>query len=342
MYRKQRDAVVQHWRSLILRETRDLESVEQIAARALHDPDVRDDPEAQSQILAELAERRLEFAELKKARERAEKPDRTSLPRPTSPPTLADPTPPPPEDARAAYDLLTTALSLAFQHNDDIEAESTLARLRELAPRVPNLLPVERITHYEQQVQRLRSRLRHLHDQIELVAQQAVNASRTGDEQAVAQLSKRLSSIHAAYPRLLDEHRLEELRLAIIEASEQHEHQEAARRLVARERAVAAEIKTLAAAVHRFHVIARSAPHDGDAFQLAEKQYQATVKEVRSHDTEWLAGFTIELAELLAEWGNPPRDAQHKVDHFLESVRRSLDRILAEIREIETEEGRSS
>ena len=71
----------------------------------------------------------------------------------------------------------------------------------------------------------------------------------------------------------------------------------------------------------------------------AETTYLRALQEAWADDTERLAGFVLELANLLAEWTEPPLRAAKKIDHFLESIRLGLKRIHAEIREIDTRRG---
>ena len=58
---KQRDVALQKWRSLIMRECRDLSSLERIRARALQDRNVQADAQLQSMVQAELDRRRAEL-----------------------------------------------------------------------------------------------------------------------------------------------------------------------------------------------------------------------------------------------------------------------------------------
>jgi hypothetical protein len=211
--------------------------------------------------------------------------------------------------------------------------------MRALQEENRGVIPAAALEHYERLVEKLRTHLEHLRDEILALTQQAVAASRRGDEQAVDQSMRRLLSIHAAHPRLLDESGLDEVRANIIQAAdEHHEHQLMARELVERGRAVASEIKRLAAVVHEFHRVARSAPHTSEEFHSAEAAYLRAIQEVRVHDKEWFAGFVLELGGLLAEWTIPPLGAERRIDRFLDRISASLNSIRAEMREIETEQ----
>jgi hypothetical protein len=329
MNTKQRDVVYQHWRSVIHREIRDLASLEEIGARALSDPDVRDDATLQSMIRADLEQRRAEFEQERQTQE-------TSAAAPESSPSVQ---PGPPEEVRAAFDGLAQTLGECLERGDEGQARIVWGQMRALQEENRGVIPAAALEQYKRLVSKLRSHLKHLRDQIAALTQQAVAASRRGDEQAVDQSMRRLLSIHAAHPRLLDENGLDEIRDNIIQAADEHDqHQLTARKLVERGRAVKAEIKRLAAVVHEFHRVARSAPHTSEEFHGAEAAYLRAIQEVRLHDKEWFVGFVLELAGLLAEWTIPPLGAEDRIDRFLDRISASLSSIRAEMREIETEQ----
>jgi hypothetical protein len=329
MNTKQRDVVYQHWRSVIQRETRDLASLEQIRARALSDPVVRDDATLLSMIRADLERRRAEL----------EPEQQTQEPSTTAPESRPNVQPAPPEEVRAAFDGLAQTLGECLERDDEGQTRTVWGQMRALQEENRGVIPAAALEQYERLVGKLRTHLEHLRDQIAALTQRAVAASRRGDEQAVDQSMRRLLSIHAAHPRLLDESGLDGIRASIIQAADQHdEHQLIARKLVERGRAVDAEIKRLAAVVHEFHRVARSAPHTSEEFHGAEAAYLRAIQEVRVHDKEWFAGFVLELAGLLAEWTIPPLGAEDRIDRFLDRISASLSSIRAEMREIETEQ----
>ena len=329
MNTKQRDVVYQRWRSVIQREVRDLASLKQIGARALSDRDVRDDATLQSMIRADLEQRRAAF-ELKQ---------QTKEPSTAAPESGPDVPPAPPEEVRRAFDRLAQTLGECLERGDEDQTRAVWGQMRTFQEENPGVIPAAALEQYELLVGKLRTHLKQLIDQIAAMAQQAVAASRRGDEQAVEQSMRRLLLIHAAHPRLLDESGLEGIRANIIQAAaEHHEHQLTARKLVERGRVVAAEIKRLAAVVHEFHRVARSAPHTSEEFHAAEAAYLRAIQEVRVHDKEWFVGFVLELAGLLAEWNIAPPEAQNRISRFLDHISASLDDIRAEMREIESEQ----
>jgi hypothetical protein len=170
---------------------------------------------------------------------------------------------------------------------------------------------------------------------IETLARRACEAARRGKGEAAAADLRKLSSIHAARPRLLTEARFAEIREEIAHGGQEHEHREAARRLIERERAVAGEIRKLADVVHRFHLVASRVPPDSATYQQAEFAYREAVKTVRSHDQEWLAELILELDAFLDEMHG--EKAARQVDRFLASVRRAHRQLIDEIREIHRE-----
>jgi hypothetical protein len=353
MNTKERDAVFQHWRSVILRETRDLASLEQVGARALQDREVRTDATLESLIRAELAERRAEIARDRQGEESANRqPEaparrgdyvgrRTTAPasresRPESRSVPAPPVPPPPAPVQIAFDRLAQALRESLARGDEGEAGAVCEQMRAVQEESHGVIPAAAVERYEQQIAKLRARLEQFRVQIAELVQQAVAASRNGDEPAAAALLRRLSAIHVTYPHLLDDARLDEIRAALVHAGGEHEDSLMARKLIERQWAVDTEIKRIAAAVHEFHRVVCEVPDSSAEFRRAEAAYLRTLEEVRAHDTEWLAGFVLELADLLAEWSIPSRAAGKQIDHFLESIRVGLRRIHAEMGNIDS------
>jgi hypothetical protein len=334
MNAKQRDAVSSHWRSVIQREARDPASLEQIGARAMHDSDVRDDPTLQSLIRSDLERRR---AELEREQQSQTAP---TAPRATRPEvrfvsSISIPVPRQ-EPVWTAFEGLARAFSGVLEHHDEGEALVLWGQMRALQAENPGVIPASALQPYGQQLGRLRTLLERLRDQIAALTQQVVAASRQGDEQAVGKLMRRLSAICVTHPRLLDEARLEEIRADIVRANEEREDGLTARKLVDRERAVLADITRIAAAVHEFHRVVWTAPETSEEFRGAELAYLRALQDAPIHDPEWLAGFVLELADVLAEWSVPPPAVEQQVDRFLENVRLGLKRIHAEVGQIAT------
>jgi hypothetical protein len=149
---------------------------------------------------------------------------------------------------------------------------------------------------------------------------------------------RRLTAIHAAHPYLLDEPRLEDIRRDVAKAAdERRQHKLTTKKLLERQKAITADIKTLAAAVREFHQVARTVPDPSEAFRKAEATYLRTIRKVRTYDPEWFSGVVLELADLLTEWSVPPLGAEGQIDRFLDGITARLKNIRAEIHEIKSE-----
>ena len=334
---KQRDAILQAWRARIVRESPHRPALMQVAARAFNDPDVRANSDIASQIESWVAERAAELA----AEERSHEAEVDADTRPA--PVEAAPTPPAAPVQTSAPQVRLTCQRLADEFRahvaafEEAGARDVLARIERLQKDSPEAITAEFTGGLASELRGLSERRRQVEAEIESQANSAAAAAAVGDESGVEQALRRLSSLRTMHPRLLTEARLEDIRLRIEEAGESYEHRQAARRLVARERAMAAEIKKLAETVHRFHRVARTIPHDAEQYRRAEAEYHLAVREVRSHDTEWLAGVILELTDLLAEAEDPTGEASEHLDRFVKSVRTALAQIRTEITQIETE-----
>lgn len=337
MRTKERDIVFQRWSGAILRETRDVASLEQVCARALADPDVRDDATLQSMIRSEVQQRRIKL-------ERELQAKRPAKARPTDHRETASAPPPPTsaatvDELRSTLSRLSGTLSASLERSNENETAAAMAQLRALQEANPGVIPAASVAAYEQRVGELRDHLHQLREQVETLVQQAVAASRAGSEQNLARAMRRLLAIHAAHPTLLDEKRLDVIRAAVADAAEaRHQHQATTRKLLERERAIAADLRGLAAAVHQFHRVACTMPSTSAAFHEAEAAYIRTIQQVRACDTEWFSGVVLELADLLAEWTLPPLEAEGQVDRFLDGITAGLESIRAEMQVIESEQ----
>jgi hypothetical protein len=359
---KQRDAALQQWRSLIMRECRDLDSLERISARALQDRDIRADAQLLSMVQAELERRRAELQREQQSEQRAQpssrpppkyrssasRPDesgwRTSHDdypeyRPGARPAPPDPTPPPPDPDQVAYRQLVEDLGEALKGGDEDAARTVCTQLRTLHARRNEIVSAADLERYEQRIEKLRARLEEFRGQIDTMVREALAAARRGDAEAAAKLMRRLSAIHVAHPRLLDKPGLERIRQDIAGANEGHEDRLTTRRLIECERAVAAKMKRLAAAVNDFHCIVCTVPETSAEFRRAEEVYLQVLQEVRLHEEDWLAEFVLEFADMLAEWSVPPPGAEQQIDRFLEKVRVGIERIHKKMGEIDSERG---
>jgi hypothetical protein len=359
---KQRDVALQQWRSLIMRECRDLYSLERICARALQDRNVQADAQLKSMVQAELDRRRAELQQKQQSEQRGQ-PSSKPLPeyrsstsrrdesgwqtscevypeyQPGALPAPPDPTPPAPDPDQVAFSGLVQAFRESLASGDEDAARATWDQMRTLREKSGGVISASELERYEQRIEKLRARLEEFRSQIDTMAREAVAAARRGDAEAAAKLMCHLSAIHAAHPRLLDELGLEDVRRDVANAAdERSQHQLTTHELLGRERAITAEIKKLAAAVRDFHQVACSVPDTSEEFRKAEATYLRAIQEVRTYDTEWFSGVVLELADLLADWTLPPQGAEGQIDRFLDSISTGLDSIRAEMREIESEQ----
>jgi hypothetical protein len=334
---KQRDIVYQHWSGVLQREARDLVSLEQISARALADPDVCDDPTLQNMIHADLQRCRAELQQKLQAEQSQAAASRSRADERSMPPEPISTAPP--EEVRKVFNRLAQTLCASLEQGDETETRAVLGKMRVLQEQSPGVIPATVIGEYGQRVEKLRVHIKQLTDEITALAERAVSASRNGSEQDLARSMRRLTAIHAAHPRLLDEPGLEDVRRDVADAADQHrQHQLTIKKLLERERAITAEIETLAVAVRDFHQVAIAAPDTSEEFRKAEATYLRTIQKVRTYDTEWFSGVVLDMADLLAQWAVPPLGAEGQIDRFLDSITAGLKSIRAEMREIESEQ----
>ena len=297
------------------------------------DTDVRDDPELQSMIQAELQRRR---GELEEKRQEQESSTTSSNPQPTSRPQESEPVPTgTPERDRRNFNRLAETLCVALERGDQKETDDILGKMKVLQEKIPDVIPSAVIVEYGHRVETLRVNIQQLADEIVVLIKQAVSASRNGSEPDLARAMRRLTAIHAAHPRLLDEPQLEDVRSDISEASaERSQHQRTTKKLLDRERAITGEVKNLAAAVREFHRVACNVPETSDEFHEAEAKYLRVIEKARTFDAEWFSGVVLELADVLAEWNVPPLGAEGRIDRFLDRLDAGLGSIREEMREI--------
>lgn len=333
---KRREIAYQRWQTEILREASRPDSLERVAARAMADPDVRLDGELAG-MLREVVEGCK--AELRRVLSAAAPAPTYTAKVTTIPAAPAALTP-------MAHDQLCKELAQWDQEFNDHcvhlhvhDAHVVYARLRNICEHYPTVLSADALAEYTAALRRLNDRRKCFEQHINERIRRTEEAAAKGNEAAASASLRHLAAIHASHPQLLPDARFEQVRSRLINASTHREHQEAARRLVDRERAVAAEIKALAAHVHRFHLTARRIPHNAEEYAQAEAEYHKAVGELDVHDTEWLAGLVLEMTDLLAEWGEPPESARQQVNRFIDSVNRALDQIRGEVQDIDSENG---
>lgn len=357
---KQRDSAFQHWCSQITRESRDLAALDRMSARALQDRDVRNDPLLQSMIRAEVERIR---TELQREMQREEQDRR----RPTPPPqhypsaarhvtvsrsagytdTAASSVIPPstplarplPDPDEVALHQLLESFTTALKGGDEDAAQTLCAKLRTLHSRRSEIVSAAQLEQCEQRITRLHDQLDDHRRRIAEMAEQARLAAQAGDAHAVLALMHRLTAIHVAHPRLLDDAGLRNMHAAVARANEGHDDRLTTRKLIARQRAVASELKRLAGAVSAFHRAVFNHPESRAEYQRAALGYAHALRGTRLHEKDWLTDFVLELADVLAKWNVPPPGAEEQIDRFLETLRVSLKRIHRKIGEIDRRHG---
>jgi len=329
---KRREATYQQRCAEILREARDLESLASAAARALGHPEVHADPVLHGMLRAFIAEREAEL----RSRARvpgAEQDEEVEAVAPAQRPAEFR------LPLRERVQITLSKLCLEFDgyvtHLNEVGAEQTLVRIRDLRRRFPGQVEMAVVEKCEEQFRQMVQQRDRYRQQLEEFVEQAAAAVRRGDQRLAAWALRRLSAIHGLLPAVLPLERLEPLRARILEAAERVERHEAARQLVAREQAVGAEIKQMGAVIHHYRLLLEQQPRDEAALQRAEAAYRRALEQVRTHDDEWLADLMIELDGLLADLHGPRQRAEQQVDRFVNNVRTALRQMRAEIKLIQ-------
>lgn len=338
---RHRDAVFHQLSADLLRSTRDENSLKYASTRAMHRPEVIEDPvlagmirgviaQCENELSARLAEQRAEITTYLPGRPSA-----------VSPAPIAPPAAPAPLELRAThqagFDRLRHELDEHLLRYNLVLAREILRRLETFQAAHAEEISAGMVERARAEVERVAQRQARFDQQIADLVQWASTAARRGRHDAVAQAIRRLSLIHAARPLLLPEARFKAVRDQIVASTEQFEHRQAAQALMARERAVASELKTLAEGIHRFHLACRQSNHTSPQFQVAEAQYEALIGSLRAHDVDWFADLMVELDELLEELHDNTGQAKSQVDRFLHRVRASLRVIALEARAVSNE-----
>ncbi|HNO79138.1 MAG TPA: hypothetical protein PKN33_13890 [Phycisphaerae bacterium] len=334
---KKTDIIFQHWKRLIQYESRDLTSLELNAKRALSDREVRNNASLDGMIRTAVQNRRNEIErEVAASRAQTNSTDTESaapsLPVESAPAMSS-------EQVIKKGEQLARTLSTSLPLGDERTAQATLASILTLSEQNPGVIPESKIAEYRQSVGRLRTHLQKLRDHVVELTQRTVSASQHGKGEELASSLRRLNSIHIAFPDLLDEAKLNEIRAAASHATdERRQHLGTTRALLDRERAIASAIAKIAATVREFRQVACEFPEASDEFRNAEAKYVLAIQDVRKYDTEWFTGIVLELADLLAEWTVPPPAAAGQIDRFLEGIKKGLGEIREEMGEIKDEQ----
>jgi len=332
---KHREAVFQQVCGDVMRETRDLQSLQQAGSRALSHPDVQRDSILAGMVRGFLLEREMDFKSRQQERHPAEQAgshlrhafgDRVEDRGPTK------------AQLQSAFQKQRMEFEEQSAQFEETASRAALLQMRGMLKRHPEQIDKSALEECEEKHAKLVARCDVYRQQIEELTQQAVDAARRGDQKTASWTLRRMSAVHQMRPMLLPADRFAVLREQIIRAGAEHDHHEALRALASRERVVAAEIKKLGEVVDRYHKAAQQLPHDDPRYLRIQAQYERAVAEIRSHDTEWLAELMIELDTLLEDLEDASGQADTQVDRFITSVRTALHRLRKEIQTIRREQ----
>ncbi|RIK66631.1 MAG: hypothetical protein DCC65_08780 [Planctomycetota bacterium] len=325
---KRREAAFEHLRAELFREAGNRAAFTAATRRILARPEVQRDSELRAMLKQVINEREAQFPKvhahlaprpLGVLHIAAEKPSQERRDRDA--------------DSRELLKLLIHQFEDAIHYYHETTARATFQKMKAVWERHPALKPPHEPSHSEGELARLVERRNEFLAHVDELANKATVAAREGNAAQVSRTLRRLTSIHAMHPELLPAPHLEDIRRHIQAAAELHEDKVLARKLLERERTVAAEIRHLAHAIHHFQRVARSVPHDAAAYAAAEARYREAVKALSAHDADWLAGIILELVDILGAFHTPQKTPQEQVDRFVASVRSALVQLRKEVRQ---------
>lgn len=340
---RHRELLYQRFSADIFREASDEQTLHNTANRILNRSEVQNDAELALQLRQLVQQREQELRERREAqrhRDAAPTSDESGGSLNTVSSELSEPAEqhaPSRVQIQAAVDRLRRELEERLAHFDIDGARSVLVRISDTRDRYADLVSPAVVERCKMDVAAAAKRHEELSAEIASLERRAVEAARRGDHEIAAAALKRLSSINAIRPALLSSERLEAARSAIAAGGDVQEAREISRELVARERAVAVELRAIARAIHEFHTVSRRAAVDDPDYALAHAAYRDALHNLKLHDKEWLADLIVELDELMDQLHDPTGRASMQVTHFIESVRHALRKIVAEVRAIHDE-----
>ena len=240
------------------------------------------------------------------------------------------------EQVRGMLTRLVQKFEDHVSHYEELAARECMHGIEELGRKYPVHIEAALIDRYRQAHSDFAARCAQWRKAIDGLASRGEHAADDGDERTAAWVIRRLHAIHALRPGLLDEYRLNELCKQIQAAEDTVEEREAAEELISREKEIAAEIRSLAQAVRRFHNIARHHAPESEEFRAAADAYRAAVQQVNSHDQAWLTSVFMELEDIGSELHRDSQ-AETQINSFIDELRSALIRIREEIRAIHAE-----
>lgn len=324
--RKKRLAIVDRWRVEIIRNSCDQLSLEQVRQRAIHDPQVRNDPEIRRLVEQCVSDRSREIAATRIARPDADEPRRLTSS------TRFGAFEPSNDDVVNVVNHLRLQAQEQLAREDETAAGFTLNRLTALQQRYPAVVDASIVRSLSDTYQAVRARRIAVAQTIEETAKRAVDAAYVGDHDVAAASMRQIAAHHIAHPDLLTDDAMDAIRSRVTLAAAHHQHEDAAEELLRREKEVSAELRALRAAIREFRRTARTTSHESDDYRSAERSYRRAVHEVRHHDREWLAGTILELVTLLDDWEDHPPSVDKQVDAFVSTLKSTLRKLHADIR----------
>lgn len=327
---RRRAAHFEHFHSEILREATDFQTLTRVEARVLHHPTVLADAGLAAMLRASLSARRAEIQARQADAVAAELAPSTAAPPPT-PRAPGVPAGLTADQVVHVFERLRHDLEERLTHFDLVSARDLLQKIGELRQRHTEIISETALEHCRADLERHERRADEFEEEIEQLADTAVQAAEHGRHAEAAQALRRLSGIHASRPLLLGDARFEVIREAITRAGRHHEHREAARALVARERAAVEELRRIGQAINEFHRAAKRSPKGSPEYAAAEEACRDALRMVRGGDREWLADLMLELDDLVEQVHDTSGRAAEQVEHFLASVRKTLADLRARI-----------
>ena len=220
-------------------------------------------------------------------------------------------------------------------HFDEPGAQGLYDQMQRLYHRHPGLLNESTLEHCQRRLEQLTIECDGFRRQLDELAERAIKAARIGDGPTASWALRRMAAIRALRPALLPDDRYEAIRERIENSADEDEHRAAAKQLVIRERAIAADIKSLARIVRHFRDVTRTVDADDAAFRQAEREFRRAAAAILERDTDWMATLLVEFNELVDEIHDSSGKAEHQVNYFLNSVRESLATLRREVEAIE-------
>lgn len=328
---KHRQDIYQQLCAQIMSGAVDQVSLQSIAARVLHNPDVSGDGTLASMLRSFIAQREASLrAGPTPAEAHALSEERSKL---QSAFGGAGGSPFPTREALiVSFGRLQRDFDAFLAQFDEKQARLVLDKMRELRRRFPVHIAAVDLQRCEEQLDRLLKQAGQYRRQINELAEKGAAAARTGEQKTAVWITRRLQAINTLMPSLLPPEELERLQSEISRGGDVHETQEAARELLERQREVADKIRELAGVIHRFHELAQRLPPEDNAYRRAEVNYRRAVEEIRHLDTSWLTSLVLQLESLLDDLDDPTGQMHTQLDRFIASVRTALNRLCLEIR----------